>query len=149
MRRTSISGALDHAVRSLADNGFEGLRRVIDVSGDGPNNLGRPVVPARDAALAEGIVVNGLPLMTRDGPYSSFDIPDLDEYYRRCVIGGPAAFVVPVTRWEEFPAAVRQKLVQELVGLPVLRAQFQLTPEPYDCEVGEKMWRQRRGFDLP
>lgn len=147
MRRTSISGAIDHAARSLDTNAFHGMRRVIDVSGDGPNNQGRPVEPARDDALANGIVINGLPLMTREGMNARWNIDDLDEYYRRCVIGGPGSFVVPVRRWEEFPNAVRQKLVQELVGLPVVRAQFEELQPDYDCLVGEKMWqRLRRGW---
>lgn len=146
MRRTSISGAIDHAARSLEANAFHGMRRVIDVSGDGPNNQGRPVEPARDAALAQGIVINGLPLMTREGMNARWNIADLDEYYRRCVIGGPASFVIPVTRWDEFPKAVRQKLVQELVGVEprVLPAQFEELEGEYDCLVGERMWRRLR-----
>ena len=135
-------------------NAYRGLRRVIDVSGDGPNNQGRPVLPARADALAKGIVINGLPLMTREGMNASWNIDDLDEYYRSCVIGGPASFVIPVTTWEEFPRAVRQKLVQELVGLPpegrVVRAQFEELEGSYDCLVGEKMWqRMRRNWRDP
>ena len=144
MRRTSISGAIDHAVRSLQANGFRGMRRVIDVSGDGPNNQGRPVEPARDEALAQGIVINGLPLMTREGMNARWNIDDLDEYYRRCVIGGPASFVIPVTRWDEFPRAVRQKLVQELVRSSVVRVQFEELEADYDCMVGERMWQRLR-----
>ena len=155
MRRTSISGAIDHAAASLGSNTFRGLRRVIDVSGDGPNNQGRPVLPARDAALAKGIVINGLPLMTNDGLNANWNLPDLDVYYRRCVIGGPASFVIPVTKWDEFPDAVRKKLVQELAWTPpstapVLRAQFEELEPPYDCLIGEKMWRRmRRYWSLP
>jgi Protein of unknown function (DUF1194) len=144
MRRTSISGALDFAATRFDGNGFDGLRQVIDVSGDGPNNDGRPVEAARDAVLAKGIVINGLPLMTREGMGSEWTLPDLDEYYRSCVIGGPGSFVIPVTDWEEFTVAVRMKLVQDIAGVP---------PEPrlvpaagYDCLVGEKIWERTRRY---
>ena len=157
LRRTSISSALDYSRRSFDNNGFRASRRVIDISGDGPNNSGGPVLEARQRALDAGIVINGLPLMTRDGIYSRFDLPDLDNYYRECVIGGPASFVIPVIRWDQFPTAVRQKLVQELAAYepaetPVKRIAFHQKAEPaYDCLIGEKMWRQRRldwGDDL-
>jgi len=84
LRRTSISGALDHATTSFEDNGFYGLRRVIDISGDGPNNQGGPVLAARARALDKGIVINGLPLMTFDALSGFWGIPDLDVYYRNC-----------------------------------------------------------------
>jgi hypothetical protein len=157
LRRTSISSAIDYSRRGFVTNGFVASRRVIDISGDGPNNSGGPVLAARQRALDEGIIINGLPLMTRDGIYSRFDLPDLDEYYRQCVIGGPASFVIPVLRWDQFPTAVRQKLVQELAAAdplkpPLIRAAFHQKPAPaYDCLIGEKMWQQRRldwGDDL-
>ncbi|MGI9365012.1 MAG: DUF1194 domain-containing protein [Rhizobiaceae bacterium] len=148
LRRTSISSALDYARFSFDTNGFTSSRRVIDISGDGPNNAGPPVLEARARALEDGIVINGLPLMTKDGFYSRYNLDDLDEYYRQCVIGGPASFVIPVLDWEQFPTAVRHKLVQELAGLPsspVVRAAFHSKPAPsYDCLIGEKMWQQRR-----
>ena len=143
-RRTSISSAIEYGVQSIAKNRFQGKRRVLDISGDGPNNLGRNVEQARDDALAAGYVINGLPLMTnRIG--SSFSIDDLDEYYRRCVIGGPASFVIPVRRWEDFPEAVRRKLVLELASrpVPVTKAEFHVR-EDYDCLVGEKIWMRFR-----
>jgi hypothetical protein len=152
LRRTSISSALDYGARSIRDNGYQGLRRVIDVSGDGPNNAGRPVLPARDAAIADGIVINGLPLMTREGMGSQWHLDDLDEYYRHCVIGGPGAFVIPVHDWAGFAEAVRRKLVLEIAGLPptrVIRAQYRPAPA-YDCLIGEKIWeRNRRYWDQP
>lgn len=160
MRRTSISGAIDHAAGLFEGNGYGGLRQVIDVSGDGPNNEGRSVEAARDEAVARGIVINGLPLMTREGMGFQWTLPDLDRYYEDCVIGGPAAFVVPVTDWSEFARAVRRKLVLELVGpavAPVLPAQYVPAqhlpaqfmqdlygtepPAKYDCLIGEKIWR--------
>ena len=151
MRRTSISGALLYGADSIEGNRFNGLRRVIDISGDGPNNQGRPVTRARDAVLAKGVIINGLPLMTRDEMSRVWDIPDLDEYYRRCVIGGPGAFVIPVLDWSQFAGAVKRKLVLEISGLPprILPAQMRQEP-PYDCLVGEKLWEKNRPlFDLP
>ena len=144
-RRTSISGALDFASDLLAESGFRGLRRVVDVSGDGPNNQGGPVVAARDRLVDMGITINCLPLMTNGGLTTSFDVKDLDTYYRNCVIGGPGAFVVPVNDWSQFPEAIRRKLVLELADtkkheLHVVLAQFH---SAYDCLVGEKMWRDR------
>lgn len=161
MRRTSISGALHHALRRLDEAPFDGFRKVVDVSGDGPNNQGQPVLDAREAGLAKGIVINGLPLMTRDGPGSGFNIPDLDAYYSECVIGGPGSFLVPVHSWDQFPEAIRRKLVLEIGGLPaiepsVVPAQTSAVPrlrtrsEPYDCLIGEKLWNQRQWmFDDP
>lgn len=151
LRRTSISGALLYAAGDFEENGFTGLRRVIDVSGDGPNNQGRPVERARDAALAKGFIINGLPLMTQDALSEIWGIPDLDVYYRHCVIGGPGAFVIPVLDWDQFAGAVKRKLVLEIAGLParVTKAQF-TTADPYDCLIGEKMWEQNRAyFDIP
>ena len=147
MRRTSISGALTEAARLFDDNGFHGLRRIIDVSGDGPNNSGGPVVPARDAVLARGIVINGLPLMTMDGFSFRWGIEDLDAYYLNCVIGGPGAFMIPVYDWSEFAEAVRRKLVLEIAGLPVapdaVGARLRRA-NGYDCMVGEKIWQRNR-----
>ena len=155
LRRTSISGALEYATAAFEGNGFIGLRRVIDISGDGPNNQGAPVLLARARTLGKGIVINGLPLMTQDAFSNIWGIPDLDAYYENCVIGGPASFMIPVLDWAQFPAAVRRKLVLEIAGLPanrtpvakIIRAQ---QPAPYDCMIGEKMWAQRRSFfDIP
>ncbi len=153
MRRTSISGALAYAAAAFEDNGFEGLRRVIDISGDGPNNDGPPVAPVRDEVVARGITINGLPLMTNDGSGFQY-LPDLDLYYRDCVIGGPMAFVMPVTGWENFADAVRRKLVMELAGLPPMDLPEAAAPAAtpagaaggYDCMIGERMGRGARPF---
>jgi uncharacterized protein DUF1194 len=147
-RRTSISGAIWRAIELLNDVPYLAERRVIDISGDGPNNQGFPVTNARDAAVDSGIVINGLPLMTKGGIGFQFNIKDLDEYYRRCVTGGPASFVLPVTSWEQFPDAVRRKLILEIGGIApqrarVIPAQFTVE-EPYDCLVGEKIWKRLR-----
>ena len=141
MRRTSITGAIQFAMEDMEKNDFEGLRRVIDISGDGPNNQGGPVEQARDKAIEKGFVINGLPLMTEDG-VTFWSISDLDVYYEHCVIGGPGAFVIPVREWQEFPLAVRRKIVLELVGPPealIPAARSGRRGDGYDCFIGEKM----------
>lgn len=152
MRRTSITGAIRYAMDDIARNEFEGLRQVIDISGDGPNNQGGPVTVARDAALGRGLVINGLPLMT-DGGASAWGVDDLDVYYTECVIGGPGAFVLPVTDWDDFPMAVRRKIVLELAGTPeVIPAVVtgRLPDGSYDCLIGEKIRNAReRSFGDP
>lgn len=157
MWRTSISGALTNGLGSIESNRFEGLRRVIDISGDGPNNQGGPVTDARDEVVAAGITINGLPLMTRDGIGTNWHLEDLDDYYRYCVIGGPGAFTIPVADWSGFALAVKRKLVLEIAGLapaaPVrlIPAQYYgMTEDGYDCLIGERIWRENRGrFSLP
>jgi hypothetical protein len=148
-RRTSISGALEFGADLFAESHFRGMKRVIDISGDGPNNQGAPVDLVRDRVLEQGIVINGLPLMTNGGFTSVYDVKDLDRYYTDCVIGGPGAFMIPVNDWSQFPEAIRRKLVLELAdnrpvhkydALPVVLAQ---ETKGYDCQVGEKMWRDR------
>jgi hypothetical protein len=146
MRGTSISSILDFALPLFDDNGFEGVRRVIDVSGDGPNNMGSPVVPSRDRVLEAGITINGLPIMIRPSMRAGPSSPGLDDYYRDCVIGGPGAFVLPVDDLHHMAEAIRQKLILDIAGLPeggqsgIVPAQ---TGMPVDCMIGE---RQRRGF---
>ena len=110
---TSIAAVLDFSVALLRGAGVEATRQVIDVSGDGPNNQGREVTQARDDAVAAGIVINGLPLMI-SGATGPYDIPDLDLYYRDCVIGGPGAFMVPVRDVAEFATAIRTKIIREV-----------------------------------
>jgi hypothetical protein len=107
---TSISGAIDYASRLVAASDFAGERRVIDVSGDGANNVGRPASVARDAAVADGIVINGLPILALE--------PDLDAYYRDNVIGGPGAFVVAIDTFEQFGDAILNKLISEIAAAP-------------------------------
>jgi hypothetical protein len=118
-RWTSISGAIDYAVPLFDDNGFAGERRVIDISGDGTNNNGRPVEDARWDALERGIVINGLPILN-DRP-QPFGMPTprqlaLDDYYERWVIGGPGSFMVVATDFDDFRRAVLAKLVREIAG---------------------------------
>ncbi len=114
----------------------DAARRVIDIAGDGPNNDGRLVSLARDAAVAQGITINGLPIL-QAGSASSSSIPDLDHYYRDCVIGGADAFMVPVHEADHFPAMVRTKIVREIAG-EVSEAQFLRTShEDASCLIGE------------
>ena len=140
LRRTSISGGIRAGIALIEDNGFHGLRRVIDISGDGPNNEGAAVTEARDEAVARGITINGLPLMTTDA-LSRFSVPDLDRYYEACVIGGTGAFVIPVTSWDGFADAVRRKLVLE-IATPVPRIIPAQMTAPYNCLVGEELWER-------
>lgn len=105
---TSISGAIDYGAGVFRDSGFRSPRRVIDVSGDGANTSGRPVSRARDDAVAAGVAINGLPILSLEY--------DLDEHYRSEVIGGPGAFLVPAKSFEVFADAVRRKLIQEIAG---------------------------------
>lgn len=151
LRRTSISEALMFGAKLIETNAYQGLRRVIDISGDGPNNAGRTVTHARDAVLAQGITINGLPLLTREDSDSFWHLENLDLYYESCVIGGPGSFVIPVFDWSDFARAVRQKLVLEMVATHpqahVRPAQSQ-SPRlsPTDCLIGERIWQDRRRY---
>lgn len=146
---TSISGALAFAAGLFDANGYEGFRRVIDVSGDGPNSSGQPVVPARDAVIEQGLVVNGLPIMLREPSYTFYSIPDLDLYYADCVVGGPGSFVLPVDDPSQLADAIRQKLVLEIAGAPPRVIPAQAGPRPHmDCLIGEKL-RGRRDLWNP
>lgn len=142
--RTSIAAAIDFAAPLFDRNGFAGLRQVIDVSGDGANNQGRLVTEARDAALARGIVINGLPIQLKR-PRFGMDIVNLDDYYRECVIGGANAFMVPVRDRDGFADAIRKKLVLEIAGLEPLHMGLRRANvgAPVDCLIGEKLWQQR------
>jgi hypothetical protein len=105
---TSISGAIDFAVGMFAASPFKGARRVIDISGDGLNNRGRPAPSARDEAVAAGFVINGLPILAIQ--------PGLDTHYRESVIGGPGAFMIAAESYETFGEAIRRKLILEIAG---------------------------------
>lgn len=152
-RRTSISSALDFGGDLFAESQYRGAKRVIDISGDGPNNQGPPVNFIRDELTSKGITINGLPLMTNGGLSSAYDVENLDLYYTDCVIGGPGAFMIPVNDWTQFPEAIRRKLVLELAGpasrlwaaeqgegRPLVFAQARPS---FDCLIGEKLWRDR------
>jgi hypothetical protein len=141
-RGTSISGAVTFAQGLIDESGFRAYRRVIDISGDGPNNIGVPVETARDAAVAGGIVINGLPILIRPSP----SVPHLDRYYAECVIGGPGSFVLPIHAADQFATAIRRKLILEVSGtVPGARA-MPIADEPVDCMKGE---RDRQRFSDP
>ncbi|MDP3415000.1 DUF1194 domain-containing protein [Falsiroseomonas sp.] len=114
---TSISGAIEFSRRTLAECPFEATRRVIDVSGDGVNNSGAPAEEARDRAVAEGITINGLPILNDRPTFGRRPPIPLDIYYRESVIGGPGAFMIPAEDFDDFGQAVRRKLIREIAGL--------------------------------
>ncbi|HWX13451.1 MAG TPA: DUF1194 domain-containing protein [Methylocella sp.] len=144
---TSISGAINFAMQLFEENPYRGLRRVVDISGDGPNNDGAPVTGARDAALAKGIIINGLPIMVKEPSYLTTDIEDLDLYYEDCVIGGPGAFIMTINDREKFQEAIRTKLVLEVAGLTLERGIVAAAEEGprVPCLIGEKKWQERSG----
>jgi hypothetical protein len=116
---TSISGAIDYAVRLFELSPFQSERMVIDVSGDGSNNSGRPVQEARDDALKLGITINGLPIVNeRPSPWLPAE-PNLDEYYLKNVIGGPGSFMIVAEDFMSFQNAILNKLIREIAAVPV------------------------------
>jgi hypothetical protein len=145
--RTSISGAIYFAMPLFDDSPYHGLRRVVDISGDGPNNNGAPVTIARDEALSKGIIINGLPIMVKEPSYSTMDIDNLDFYYEDCVIGGPGSFVISIKDREKFKEAIRTKLLMEVAGrVPEKLPVAEKDKEPrVSCMIGEKIWQDRWG----
>lgn len=156
MRRlpfTSISDTIAFARRLIGANAFQARRSVIDISGDGPNNYGAPAPVARDAAVREGITIDGLPVML-ERPSSAPTIPDIDAYYQHCVIGGHGAFLMRVRTLGEFGDAIRNKLVTEITGpklsgLPGNRLRLVgYNEEPrYNCLIGEELQEHPRRSD--
>ena len=139
-RGTSISSALRFSAGLFEDGA---IRRVIDISGDGPNNVGGNVTLVRDAVVAQGIVINGLPLLLSPAQI----LPPLDRYFVDCVIGGEGAFVLPVTSVDNLGEAIRMKLLRELLSSEangrgkVIPA---ATEPPTDCLAGEKERARRQ-----
>lgn len=179
-RRTSISTALYEAERLIRENGITSHRQVIDVSGDGANNAGGAVEEARDFVLSKKININGLPILLHsDGrggfngggnPWGMIDIPNLDRYYKHCVIGGEGAFIAPVFDLKQLSATIRKKLVLEIASIEIepqsapvqyadareekihpgiVRAQLKLPTEKSDCLAGEKARAAREGGNFP
>ncbi|MBB4038507.1 hypothetical protein GGR34_000136 [Microvirga flocculans] len=145
-RRTSISGAIDFSAKLLDRTGVEPLRRVIDISGDGPNSSGRGVMAARDEAVAKGITINGLPIMLKR-PSGFGDMENLDLYYKDCVIGGEGAFLIPVRERQHFAEAIRTKIIREIAALPAPSPLIQTvqTQSPSACPEGDRgMYRWDR-----
>jgi hypothetical protein len=119
---TSISGAIEHAMTLFAESDAKGGRRVIDVSGDGANNRGKPASTARDAAIKAGITINGLPILALE--------PNLDQYYANNVIGGPNAFYIVAETYESFAEAVLKKLITEISATEGDGSTVEVTPAP-------------------
>lgn len=144
---TSISNIIDHALSTFPGNGFEGTRRVIDISGDGPNNQGGLVTKFRDRAVAQGVAINGLPIVNeRASPFGWPALPNLDLYYANCVIGGPGSFMVVANTFADFARAIRKKLILEIAdarphapGERIILAAGPTPPrETPPCDVGEQ-----------
>lgn len=177
-RRTSITRALYEAEQLIRENDITSHRQVIDVSGDGANNAGGPVEEARDFVLKRNININGLPILLHadgqggfGGGYNPWgiDIPNLDRYYKHCVIGGDGAFIAPVFDLKQLSATIRKKLVLEIANLEIepnaapvqyadardvkgpgiARAQLKLPTEKSDCFAGEKARAMREGGNFP
>ena len=161
-RRTSISSAIENSLPMFEANEFEGIRRVIDISGDGANNYGRFVNEARDDAVAAGITINGLPIINdRPSRFGWRTIPNLDLYYEHCVVGGPGAFIVVAENFQAFATAVRRKLILEIArtgpnggsatekqgntlfaGTGTNDLHLIAEREIPACDVGEQRWRK-------
>jgi len=145
--RTSISSALLFAAPLFEGSGYRGVRRVIDVSGDGVNNNGPPVTMVRDEVVAKGITINGLPILLKRPNASTLDIDQLDIYFEDCVVGGPGAFVIPIRERDQFKEAIRTKLVLEIAGRqPERRVIPAAASAPrISCTIGERLWQERWG----
>ena len=122
MGRTSISAAIDYSMAHLARSPFQAPRRVIDVSGDGTNNSGRPVTQARDEAIAAGVTINGLVILSEvplpTNPQHTHPPGGLTAYYENNVIGGPGAFVLEAENFESFGQLMISKLIKEIAAVP-------------------------------
>ena len=149
--RTAIGDALLFSAQQFDTLPVAAMKKVIDISGDGPNNQGTYAPIARDEVVARGIVINGLPLKLKLRTDGWGDMENLDVYYQTCVIGGPGAFVIPVRGAERFAEAIRRKLVLEIAGTPpapaaspgALRVQRVSTSIDPLCLEGERRWQQR------
>lgn len=147
---TSITSALRLGAAMIESNAFEGTRRVIDVSGDGPNNYEGRVDLARDEIVAKRIVINGLPILNKaDAGNHRYYLADLDRYFEGCVIGGPGAFIEAARDFKDFARAIKRKLVLEIAGQTpeaaprVMKAQAapgtNLRVYERGCDIGERM----------
>ena len=125
--RTSISGAIEFAMAALTRAPFHAPRQIIDISGDGTNNSGRDVTELRDQAIAKGITINGLAILSENplpwNPEHTNPPGGLDQYYRDNVIGGPGAFVMVAKNFDSFGEAIISKMIAEVaeVGQPKQR----------------------------
>ena len=146
---TSISSGIELAMHLLESSGVHAAKRMIDISGDGPNNEGHLVDRVRDEAVAKGIVINGLPIMTPEDQFDIYYLPDIDKYYAGCVIGGHGSFIQVAHGFEDLERALRRKLILEISDAapdhPLLMKVAAVTSPPshpaYDkgCDIGERM----------
>ena len=119
---TAVGAALAFAGQRFDNSGFNSKRRVIDVSGDGRTNDGPPAELVRDRLVAQGIVINGLPVMMNRSNFGRPPDSGLDKYYEENVIGGPGSFMISAASFDDFGRAVRSKLVREISAAPSPRA---------------------------
>ena len=129
---TSLSGAIDFSARLLQVGDLAPARRVIDISGDGPNNQGSAVTEARDEAVSRGITINGLPIMLKQSG-DILDFAHLDLYFRDYVIGGPGAFMIPIHQRHDFAEAIKTKIVREISDLGPREPRFSLPTLPLEA----------------
>ena len=156
---TSISSALLLAEYLFEHSGMESERRIVDVSGDGPNNTGPPITSVRDRLVASGVSINGLPMSLDPGGTNKFEnfsyvsIESLETYYHNCVIGGQDAFIIGIDDISQFEVAIRRKLIREVAGLPVrtLFASSRPPSQTTDCTaLGQILEnRQPAPFEIP
>ena len=117
-RRTAIGAAIDSSITLIETNGYEGLRQVIDLSGDGPQNSGSSLSEARSRAETALITINGLPIQSeRQSPFRPSVSIDIADYFEKQVIAGPGAFISPTNEHEDFVDALKRKLIIEIAGL--------------------------------
>ena len=153
-RRTSLSGAIDFAATLFEGNGYESRRRIIDISANGENNLGRLVNLARDDAVAAGITINGLPVvMNRPEGTEWPPMPEFGWYFEDCVIGGQAAFSLVARGRDAFATAVLGKLILEIVGVEPAPGRGRARPvagrPPTPCDIGEQRWKHLQHYSYP
>ena len=132
MLRTSIGDALLFAANLFDKNSYDGVRKVIDISGDGSSNQGYSVEMARDFVTSKGIIINGLPILL-DAATNNYSEPNqIELYYEDCVIGGPGSFIIPVKGHNEFVGAIRKKIILEIASAKpkVLQTQLWYKPQP-------------------
>jgi len=122
---TSISDVLEFSMAVLEISPYRSAKQVIDISGDGPNRSGRPLLEVKEEVVSKGIVINGLPVVD---PYGWDEFSNLAEYFRGCVIGGPGAFVQVAEGFADFSRAIRRKLVLELSELQPEEIRPELLP---------------------
>ena len=137
---TSISKALLFSASLLSKSSYQAMRKVIDVSGDGPNTTGPYIVPTRDAVIAEGITINALPLLLNPAPSEISGEVELMRYFESCVIGGPGAFAFPVRNTDGLVAGIKRKLILEVASAgPHLVTVSASDWTSADCRVGQRL----------